>query len=305
MTAAAARDDHDNILAGILCRVGSGFSFATMAALLKLASTHGMNAPELVFHRNLFSLPVILWWVMRRESVAALRPNSPIAHVWRSGLGILSMGLGFQALIMLPLADATAINFTAPIFATVLSFLILKEQVGIHRWVAVAVGFAGVIAVSRPGGSSLPTLGLMVAVAASLCQAGVTTTLRQIQRSENLGAIVFWFAITGIVVGGVLMPFFGQAHDMQAFALVVAAGLIGGLGQLLVTASLRAPVAAIAPFDYLQIVAATAYGWLLFSDLPTPYTIVGAALIAGSGLYTAWREHRRRIRQAATPVAAL
>jgi drug/metabolite transporter (DMT)-like permease len=276
-----------------------------MGALLKLASMEGLNAPELVFYRSLFSLPVVLFWVLKRESLASLKPNRPLAHVWRSCLGLLSMGLTFQALILLPLADATAINFTAPIFATILSFLILREDVGLHRWGAVVLGFVGVLIVARPGGSSLPILGIAIALVGAVGQAGVTTTLRHLQRSENVAAIVFWFAIAGIVVGGLLMPFFGRLHGLTALALVVAGGLAGGVGQLLMTSSLRAPVSVVSPFDYLQIVAATIYGWLLFSDVPSLHTILGAALIAGSGIYTALREHRRRLREGPTAVPAV
>ena len=305
MAGIAAAHDHDHVVSGILCRIGSGFSFATMGALLKLASEQGLNAPELVFYRSLFSLPVVLFWVLKRESLAALRPNRPLAHVWRSGLGLLSMGLTFQALILLPLADATAINFTAPIFATILSFLLLREFVGVHRWAAVLVGFAGVLIVARPGSSSLPLLGVGIALAGALGQAGVTTTLRHLQRSENVVAIVFWFAISGVLVGALLMPIFGRLHGLEAIALVFAGGLAGGIGQLLMTSSLRAPVSVVSPFDYLQIVAATTYGWLLFSDVPSAHTLIGAALIAGSGLYTAWREHRRRVQQAAAAVPAV
>jgi drug/metabolite transporter (DMT)-like permease len=215
------------------------------------------------------------------------------------------MGLTFQALILLPLADATAINFTAPIFATILSFLVLREFVGVHRWAAVLIGFAGVLVVARPGGSALPFLGVAIAVVGAIGQAGVTTTLRQIQRSENISAIVFWFATAGIIVGGMLMPFFGHTHDLKGMALVAAGGIAGGIGQLLMTTSLRAPVSVVSPFDYLQIVGATLYGWLLFSDVPSFNTIAGALLIAASGLYTAWREHRRRLRQAAAAVPAV
>lgn len=276
-----------------------------MGALLKLASIEGLNAPELVFYRSLFSLPIVLLWVLKRESLASLKPNRPLAHVWRSALGLLSMGLTFQALILLPLADATAINFTAPIFATILSFLILREDVGVHRWGAVLLGFIGVLIVARPGGSSLPVLGLMIALLGAVGQAGVTTTLRHLQRSENIAAIVFWFAVAGIAVGALLMPFFGQLHGLKAMALVAAGGLAGGIGQLLMTSSLRAPVSVVSPFDYLQIVAATIYGWMLFSDVPSPHMITGAALIAGSGIYTAWREHRRRLKEGPTAVPAV
>ncbi len=276
-----------------------------MGALLKLASIEGLNAPELVFYRSLFSLPVVLLWVLKRESLASLKPNRPLAHVWRSALGLLSMGLTFQALILLPLADATAINFTAPIFATLLSFLVLREDVGVHRWGAVVLGFIGVLIVARPGGSGLPVLGLMIALLGAVGQAGVTTTLRHLQRSENIAAIVFWFAVAGIAVGALLMPFFGQLHGLKAMALVAAGGLAGGIGQLLMTSSLRAPVSVVSPFDYLQIVAATIYGWMLFSDVPSPHMITGAALIAGSGSYTAWREHRRRLKEGPTAVPAV
>jgi drug/metabolite transporter (DMT)-like permease len=294
----AAVHDNEHVIGGILCRIGSGLSFSTMGALLKLASTQGLNAPELVFYRSLFSLPVVLFWVLKRESLAALRPNNPLAHLWRSTLGLLSMALAFEALILLPLAEATAINFTVPIFATILSFLILKEDVRMHRWAAVVIGFLGVLVVARPGGS-LPILGLAVALAAAVGSASVTVTLRHLQRSENIVAIVFWFAVAGIVAGGAMMPFFGSAHGARAMLIVALGGIFGGIGQLLMTASLRAPVSVVTPFDYLQIVAATAYGWLLFSDVPTINTVMGAALIAASGIYTAWREHRRRVRTTA------
>jgi drug/metabolite transporter (DMT)-like permease len=305
MSGGPAARDQEQIARGILCRLGMGLSFSTMGAMLKLASTQGLNAPELVFYRSLFSLPVVLLWVLKRENLQVLRPNNPLAHVWRSGLGLTSMGLTFQALILLPLAEATAINFTAPIFATIMSFVILREDVGAHRWAAVAVGFVGVLIVARPGGSSVPALGIMIALIAAVSQAGVTTTLRQIQRSEHVSAIVFWFAVAGIIIGGLLMPFFGSWHGAKALAFVMVGGVAGGCGQLFMTASLRAPVSAVAPFDYLQIVGATIYGWLLFSDVPTINTIGGAGLIAGSGLYIAWREHRRRVRQAAAAVPAV
>ena len=304
MNRVGAAPDVDNVLAGILCRIGMGLSFSAMAALLKLASTRGLNAPELVFYRSLFALPVVLAWVLNREKLSVLKPNQPMSHVWRSGLGLISMGLTFEALVLLPLAEATAINFTAPIFATVLSCLVLKEFVGVHRWTAVFVGFLGVLVVARPGGSSLPALGVSVALAAALSQSAVTITLRHLQKSENISAIVFWFAVAGTSVGAVLMLFFGHLHPWQAIAFAATGGLLGGFGQLFMTWSLRAPISAVTPFDYLQIVAATIYGWLLFADVPTRHTLIGAALIAGAGIYTAWREHRRRILQSPATVPA-
>jgi drug/metabolite transporter (DMT)-like permease len=167
------------------------------------------------------------------------------------------------------------------------------------------IGFDGVLLIARPGGSSLPILGVVIGLIGAAGQAGITITLRHLQRSENVAAIVFWFAIAGVLAGGLLMPVFGQLHGAKAFALVLAGGLAGGIGQLLMTTSLRAPVSVVSPFDYLQIIAATAYGWILMSDVPSVYTIGGAGLIAGSGLYTAWREHRRRVQPSAAAVPAV
>ena len=276
-----------------------------MGALLKLAAMQGLNAPELVFYRSVFSLPVVLLFVLRRESFAALRPNNPLAHVWRSGLGLLSMGLTFQALILLPLADATAINFTAPIFATILSFLILKEDVGFHRWAAVVAGFIGVLIVARPGGSTLPVLGVAIALVAALGQAGTTTTLRHLQRSENLSAIVFWFAVAGIVVGGLVMPVFG--HDARS----AGHGLrCGGRARGRPGPAAHDRVAASTGLGRHSIrLSADRRGHHLrlasFLGCAEPAHDAGGALIAASGLYTAWREHRRRVRQAATAVPAV
>src|SRR4051812_47380382 len=105
MSRDALHQDHQHVATGILCRIGSGLSFSTMGALLKLASTQGLNVVELVFYRSLFSIPIVLVWVMRRETLASLKPNRPKAHVWRSGLGLVSMGFAFEAIILLPLAD--------------------------------------------------------------------------------------------------------------------------------------------------------------------------------------------------------
>lgn len=267
-----------------------------MAALLKLASLAGVTAPEMLFHRAFFGLPVVLLWVMTSQGgLKALKTRRPWAHAGRSALGVVSILCVFQTLTLLPLADATTLSFTAPIFATLLSFLILKEAVGPRRWAAVAVGFVGVLVVMRPGGEGVPAAGLGFGLAAAVLSAGVTITLRQLRDTEHVAAIVFWFFTASSIVGALLLPFVGQAHAPATFALLVGAGLTGGLAQLFMTASLQsAPVAVVAPFDYLQIVGAVIFGWWLLSSPPSLSTLAGAGLIGASGLYTAWREHVRR-----------
>lgn len=296
MTATAKSGE--DIARGIALRIAAAGCFSVMAAVLKLASLDGVVAPEMLFYRAFFRLPVVLVWVVTQPGgLAGLTTRRPLAHVGRSALGIVSILCVFQTLTLLPLADATTLSFTAPIFATLLSFLILKEAVGPRRWAAVAVGFIGVLIVMRPGSvdHAVPLEGIGFGLVAALLTAGVTITLRQLRDTEHVAAIVFWFFVGSSIVGAILLPFVGQMHSPLTFALLIASGLTGGLAQLFMTASLqKAPVAVVAPFDYLQIVGAIVFGWWLMSTTPTLSTLAGAALIGSSGLYTAWREHVRR-----------
>ena len=279
---------------GVLFRIASATAFAAMAALLKLASGRGVSTPEMIFYRNVWALPVVAGWISLGPGWGAVRSRQPLAHLTRSGLGLGSMLLTFGALALLPLGEATTLTYAAPIFATILSALVLGEAIGPRRWGAVALGFAGVLLVVHPGSAKLPILGVLVGIGAAFGQSAVMITLRTIARTESIAAIVFWFTLFTTIAGAALLPFFGHRHDMATYALLAAAGLMGGIGQLTMTSSLRhAPVSVVVPFDYLQIVWATLFGWLAFATRPTATTLAGAALIAGGGIYTAYREHRR------------
>ncbi|MBD3834854.1 MAG: DMT family transporter [Brevundimonas sp.] len=279
---------------GMALRAAAALSFSLMYALMKWAATlEPVSAGEMVFYRSLFGLPVVLFWVLSAKGgLASLSTRRPMVHVWRCALGVTGILLIFQGLKLLPLADATTIGFTAPIFATLLSILFLKEKVGRHRWTAVVLGFLGVLVMVRPGAEGAPPLaGLLFALGGAFVAAAVTVTLRQLGKTESATAIVFWFFVACATVGGGLTLIDGHSHSWAVLAVLAAGGLAGGLAQLLMTTSLQhAPVSALAPLDYLQMVGAVVLGWLLLSDAPTAATLAGAALIAGSGLYTAWRE---------------
>ncbi len=292
---------HDHVLRGIMLRILAMLSFATMAALLKFAAERGVSAPEMIFYRAALGFPVIFLWVLSGPGMSSLRTKRPRAHLWRSIIGLASMLLTFEALVLLPLAEATTLNFTAPVFATILSWLVLRETVGWHRWAAVGVGFLGVLIVLRPGHSveSLPLIGVVIALMAAFGQAGVAITLRQLGDSEHVAATVFWFTVAGTLVGLVLLVFFGKTHDAVTYALLFAAATFGTVAQFFMTGSLRhAPVSVVMPFDYLQLFAAMLFGWLMFSTVPTLSTLAGAALIIGSGLYTVVRERQRHLPRA-------
>jgi drug/metabolite transporter (DMT)-like permease len=280
-----------NRLLGIGLRIAAVACFGIMAAALKLASDAGVNVPELVFYRSLFGLPPLMIWIAWNRDFGAWRTSRPLAHLVRAAMGLIAMALNFTALALLPLAEAVTISFVAPLFSVMLSALILAEPVGRHRWSAVAVGFLGVLIVMQPGGTHLPATGLAIALAAAMAVAAVTITLRQIGRTEKAPTIVLWFTCWSVIAAGLFMPAFAQHHDGAVWAILVAMGLFGGLGQLFMTSALRfAPVSAVVPFDYTQLLWAVLFGWLLWGSQPHATTWIGAGVIIVSGLYTLYRE---------------
>ena len=282
-----------NRLAGIGLRVGAVAGFAAMAAMIKLGYQAGLSTVELTFYRFAFGLPPRLIWIAWGRNFAAWRTERPLAHAWRAFAGLTTMMLAFSALAWLPLAESTTLSFAAPLFAIILSALILGEKVGPHRWSAVALGFAGVLIVMRPEGSHLPPVGLLLAAAAAFGVGVTTITIRQIGSTEGTQTIVLWFSLLSLPVIGALMPFYGRGHDGREWLILFALGSFGGVAQLLLTASLRyAPVPVVVPFDYTQLLWAVLFGWIVFADAPAPTTWLGAAIIVASGLYTLYREHR-------------
>jgi drug/metabolite transporter (DMT)-like permease len=282
-----------NRLLGIALRVGAATCFAGMAAAIKLGDRAGVSLPELAFYRFAFGLPPLLIWIGLTRNAGAWRTQRPLAHLARGMIGLTTMVLAFAGLTYLPLAEAATIGFAAPLFSVALSALILAEPVGRHRWAAVALGFAGVLIVMRPGGSHLPAIGLVLALLAALGTAAVTITLRQIGRTETTPTIVLWFTCFSMAATALLLPFYGRAHDGRTWAILLALGLCGGLGQLFLTSALRfAPVSVVVPFDYAQLIWAVLLGWALFDTHPAASTWAGAALIVASGLYTLFREHK-------------
>ena len=264
-------------LLGIALRATSATTFALMSALLKGASTRGVATTEMIFYRNAWALIVVGTWISVGPGWSAIRTRAPLAHLTRSTIGLISMLLTFGALALLPLGEATTLTYAAPILATLLSGLILAEKIGPRRWGAVALGFVGVILVARPGDGVTP-VGLLVGIAAAIGQAAVMITVRQISRTEQTAAIVFWFTVFTTVAGAALLPFFGRSHDLVTYAMLACAGLLGGVGQLSMTASLRfAPVSVVVPLDYLQIVWGILIGWFVFLAAPRPAAMASAA----------------------------
>lgn len=282
-----------NRLVGIGLRVAAATCFAFMAMLVKLGHEAGVEVVEMAFYRFAFGLPPLLLWIAASRNFGAWRTRRPLAHVWRASAGLTTLLLSFFALTLLPLAETTTIGFAAPLFSVALSALILRESVGRHRWTAVILGFVGVLVVMRPEGRDLPPLGLLLAGLAAFGAGIVTITIRQVGKTEGTQTTVLWFSLLSMAATGALMPFVGQAHEPGTWLLLLALGTVGGFSQICLTASLRyAPVPAVVPFDYSQLLWAVLLGWLVFADQPASTTWLGAAIIIASGLYTLYREHQ-------------
>lgn len=293
-------------LAGIALRLLTALLLALMFALVKLAATRGVHVVESLFYRQIGSALCAIGLVAAGPGFASLRTRRVGAHVGRMALGVSAMGLNFLAVALLPLAEATAIGFTVPIFSTVLAAIMLGEPTGKWRWGAVAAGFVGVLLIVQPGSGEVPLVGASVALVAALLTAAVTIVIRRLGATERASTTVFWFAASSLVPLGMLMLYFGQTHDAGTWLILAGMALAGGLAQLTLTGALRlAPVALVMPMDYTSLLWATLLGMWLFAELPTSWTWVGAPVIIVSGLVIVWREHRLARRAALSARAAV
>jgi drug/metabolite transporter (DMT)-like permease len=226
------------------------------------------------------------------------------------------MFLNFAALARLPLVDATAISFAAPLITVAFAAWFLGERVRIYRWSAVAVGFAGIIVMLWPylnlaqyaaGGSATvaATVGVVCGLTAAFTNAGSVIQTRRLTDTETTSSIVFYFSLFCAVAGLATLPFGWIWPSWMELAVLIAAGLIGGLAHIVLTSSYRyAPASLVAPLDYTTMIWAFVFGYVLFGEVPTIYVFVGGAIVAASGIFVIWRERQlglRRIREAEGP----
>jgi drug/metabolite transporter (DMT)-like permease len=215
-------------LAGISLRLLTALLLAVMFALVKLASTRGVNVVESLFYRQCGSALCATGLVAAGPGFDSLRTRRVWAHVGRMALGLAAMALNFVAFILLPLAEATTIGFSVPIFSVVLAALLLGEPTGKWRWGAVAAGFAGVLLIVQPGSGDVPLLGASVAIVAALLTASVTIVIRRLGATERAATTVFWFAVSSLVPLGILMLHFAEAHDGTTWLILGGLALAGG-----------------------------------------------------------------------------
>ena len=309
------------MIKGVLLKIASAFVFTLMSASVKFSSA-AYPIAELVFFRSFFALVVLMIWLVQRgEYPHGIATRRPLGHLGRAIAGACGMFTGFISLSLLPLPDATAIGFTTPLLVVVLAALVLKETVRLYRWSAVAIGFCGVLVMlsdhignaSAGSGafvSSRTGTGVVVALIAALFSSVATIQTRRLTKSENTGAIVFYFTAMTTALGFLVSLIsslwpndWTAAHIIQTqafiwpatgdFLALCAIGIFGGIGQILMTQSFRyADASIIACFDYTAMLWASALGFMLFSEVPSRAVVLGALIIALAGMFVIWREQR-------------
>lgn len=242
---------------------------------------------QIVFVRALMSALFILPFVI---GGGRIRTSRPFGHLLRGVFGIAGMSCIVFALTRAPLAEVTTISFTRSLFAIVLAVILLREAVGWRRGLAAAAGFAGVVIMLRPGFGD-PDPALMVALAGTFFGACAILTIKQLSRTEASTTIVFYFALSGILLTAGPAAWFWVWPTAEQWLILIALSAAGTIAQ---TAMVRGwstgEAAVMAPFTYAQLLFAVIAGYLLFAEILDGWTVAGAAVIVGSTLYIARRE---------------
>ncbi|WP_225972791.1 DMT family transporter [Paracoccus jeotgali] len=267
--------------------------FATHDVFIKVLGGHYPSL-QVLFFSSLLSFPLVSLILLQERRPGTLQPVRPGWVAVRTICAMTSGVCGFYAFSQLPLAQVYAILFSTPLLITLLSIPILGERVGIHRWLAVALGLCGVMVVLRPGGGDSLTLGHLAALLAAFASATVAVITRKLGGTERPLVLLMWPMLGNLLLTGagltlaytpMTLPHLGLA------ALIATFGLAGGF--LSIQAYRTGEAAIVAPMQYSQIIWATIYGWFIFGEaLDTP-TVLGAGLIILSGLYIVWRERAR------------
>lgn len=278
-------------------RIGAGIGFDLVAVLCfslvdVMAKWLGQDYPalQIVFFRYFFGLLPVAVFVWHSGGLASLRTRRLPLHVLRASLLFVALTLFFEALQRLPLADAIAVAFTAPLFVTALAGPILGEAVDARRWGAVAFGFLGALIMVQPGSAAFRPEALLVLGSAFAFSLLVTLT-RRMTRTETNVALVTYSTLFAGAWSLPFLPFVWQppaGEDLKLFALI---GLIGGVAAFFVIQAYRhAPVSVLAPFDYTALIWGAIFGWLIWREQPVLEIWIGAAIVAGAGIYITRRE---------------
>lgn len=248
------------------------------------------SLPQFVFLRSIFGLSFFLFTARFYGGLGTLKTNRWKWHLFRTVLATGAMFGFFYGLSRMPLVNALTIAFTAPLFVTGLSVPFLGEHVGWRRWLAVVVGFVGVLIVLRPGaGMFTPAaIGLLIA---SLCYAGLALTARKLAATESSFSMAVYVVVGPFLVSSTLIAGNFTAPDANGWFFFVLAGLCSALAWVgIVGGYRRAPPSMLAPFEYTALIGAAIAGYLIWDEVPDVWVVAGGLIIIGSGLFIVYRE---------------
>lgn len=266
--------------------------YATHDVLIRiLGETYSVF--QIMFYMGLMSFPLLVVWLIRDPEPGTLRAVHPWWMLARTACVVISAGGAFYAFTVLPLAQVYAVLFASPLLITLLAIPVLGERVGIHRGLAVAVGLLGVLVVLQPGGAALG-LGHVAAMISALTAALNGVIVRKIGKIERSAVLLLYPMLANVVVMGAALPLVYVPMTLGDLAIAAVIAVLAVVAMALsIAAYRRAEAALVAPMQYSQILWAAFYGALLFGESPNRWTVLGAALIIGSGLYIVFRESHR------------
>jgi drug/metabolite transporter (DMT)-like permease len=288
---------------GILLMMSAVTLFVVMTSLIKAAPR--IPPGEAVFFRSAGAMPVILAWLLwQGQFPAGLRTSNWTGHAVRGIAGTLAMGLGFAGLKYLPLPEVTAIRFVTPILIVIFAALLLGERLRLIRISAVSVGLVGVLIIMWPrltfGGGDAALLGALLTLGSATLAALAQIFVKSMSAVERTAAIVFYFTLTAAVASLATIPFGWVRPLGWEWVFLIGAGLLGGLGQILLTASYRfADAGVLAPFTYVSMLWALVIGFFVFGEVPTLPMLGGAALVIAAGVAIVLRERQLGLRATA------
>jgi drug/metabolite transporter (DMT)-like permease len=277
----------------------SAVSFATMAGIIRYLADH-LHPFEVAFFRNAVSLALMAPWVLR-GGIEGLRTASIRKYSLRGLASITAMLCWFYGLATMPIAEATALSFTAPIFTSIAAIFFLGERMGTRRWAAIVIGFAGAMIILRPGVSAL-NLSALVVLGGSAAVACSVIMVKILSRTEPSSLIVAYMGIYLVPMSLVPALFVWTPPSLNDWFWLILIGVVATIGQLGMTSAYAATEATVVlPFDYARLPSAALIGYLAFNEAPDSWTWIGATVIAASAIYIARREARLAKLRTAAP----
>ena len=283
---------------GILLMTGGFLLIPASDGLAKLI-VNDYHVVQIVWGRMFFQTLVVAAVVLPPRPLARLRTRRLRLQLTAAAMAWLSHYPFYIALAFLPLAGVFALTLIAPLMVTALSVVFLAERVGIHRWTAVAIGFAGAMIIVRPGLGVVHWAAFFPLLAAAFF-ALYQIAVRSLGASDDVRTTLFYASAVGALISSLLVPFFWTPPTPLAWLVLVLMGCSAGLIHFAIIKALElAPASLLAPFAYVQLVSSAVVGLVGFGEFPDRWTVIGALVIAGAGLYVATRERRARARRAA------